>query len=83
MTCRWRCSRPAGPLTEPDTSATGSDAGVVYRELARAKRKEDFFWFARSEGVAVDRLESLWQAALARAELDRAAMTAVARTNAR
>jgi hypothetical protein len=75
MSCRWIRSRPVDPTQEPCQAQTGSDAGSVYRELALARRKEDFLWFARSQGVPSERIESLWQVALTRVAVDRPATT--------
>jgi hypothetical protein len=55
MTCRVAC----GPQV-PAALAT------VYRELAEAGRWSEFRWLARSQGVAVERIDELWNAMLAR-----------------
>jgi hypothetical protein len=33
----------------------------IYLELARAGRRDDFRWFALSQGVAVEMVEDLWR----------------------
>ena len=68
MTCRWTCDRSTVRRDQRELSLRGSETGVVYLDLAAAGRKEDFVWFARSQGVSPDRIEALWEAALARVE---------------
>jgi hypothetical protein len=81
MTCRWTCGRSARLVAPSDAVPTGSDTATVYRELARMRRKDDFVWFARSQGVPAERLETLWQAALARVEPDRPTSMSVLRAH--
>lgn len=60
MSCRWTCGAAAGE----DPRAT--DSAVIYLELARERRREDFAWFAMSQGVPPETVEALWQGVLAR-----------------
>lgn len=59
MSCRWTCGGVPAP---------GEVAGIVrgaaaatYLELARARREEDFRWFARSQGMTGETIEALWR----------------------
>jgi hypothetical protein len=62
MSCRWTLNLRGAPDAWLDTPETVS----LYFELARAGRKDEFCWFARSQGVPDDRVEVLWLGLLAR-----------------
>ena len=57
MTCRVTCARAA---------AAGEvlELAGPYLDLAGSGRQEDFRWFARSQGVAAEDVERLWQRVL-------------------
>jgi hypothetical protein len=40
---------------------TGTEAAELARDLAAADRRDDFRWFARSQGVPDERLDELWR----------------------
>lgn len=40
---------------------TGTEAAELARDLATAGRRDDFRWFARSQGVPDERLDELWR----------------------
>jgi hypothetical protein len=50
-------AQPRG--TEAGLSPT--ESAEIYLELARAGRREDFRWFALSQGVGLERVDKLWQ----------------------
>lgn len=64
MTCRVACGSAVNLLD-------------LYLDLASSGRRDDFRWFARSQGVAAEDIERLWQRALeailARRDLSHAA----------
>lgn len=62
MSCRWTLN--VGGL--PDTWLDTSGGLAVYVDLAREGRKDEFRWFARSQGVPDERVEALWRSVLAR-----------------
>lgn len=63
MSCRWTLRAGLG---DTDACLDAPGASAVYADLARAGRKDDFHWFARSQGVPEERLEGLWLGALTR-----------------
>jgi len=68
MSCRWGCATPAAEPTEAEADLPQTLA--VYVELIRARRREDFRWFARSQGVPADRIDALWEGLSARTRAD-------------
>ena len=57
MSCR---ARRASPLDGLLVEALRTSA--PYLELVRSNRREDFDWLARSQGLAAETVEPLWQA---------------------
>ena len=67
MTCRYLRGVPA--VTAPG-EGPAADAVATLLELALARRRDDFDWFAQSQGVPSERLEALWRGLLARLGAD-------------
>jgi hypothetical protein len=61
MTCRWARARTSCSeiVSDPATAA-------IYLDLVRARRKDDFRWLARSQGVPPHLVEELWRGLQAR-----------------
>jgi hypothetical protein len=58
MSCRWQAGASVPPPRVETDAITGDD---VYLELVRARRRDDFVWLARSDGIPAAAVEELWQ----------------------
>ncbi|MGH7392315.1 MAG: hypothetical protein ACREM3_23085, partial [Candidatus Rokuibacteriota bacterium] len=85
---RGRVRRPWASGAPDEGSA---QTAAEYADLARARRKDDFQWFARSQGMTPPMIEQLWRelradsitsSALASSWRPRAARAAVRRGRA-
>src|SRR5262245_28245299 len=52
-------AQPPWAMGAPDEG--DSQTAAAYIDLARARRKQDFRWFARSQGMASGMIEQLWR----------------------
>lgn len=60
MSCHWSRAAP-GPPRDAEGGRPLTGTAAVYGELARAGRREDFRWFALSQGVAREMVDELWR----------------------
>lgn len=75
MTCRLTCARAAA-------AGEALELPGPYLDLASSGRRDDFRWFARSQGVAAEDVERLWHRVLEHVRAAQASSHAASRGDA-
>lgn len=69
MSCRWTCTSPPRALSSVEVDTRDSGIVAIYVDLAKSRRLDDFYWFARSQGVPPEKIDKLWHGILGRLAL--------------